>query len=56
VAVAWPLDAVALGAVFGREQTVHVAVSQGRLTEKLMNEIERLSGISGRAMFEQAGA
>jgi len=56
VAVAWPLDAAALGAVFGREQTVHVAVSQGRLTEKLMNEIERLSGISGRAMFEQAGA
>jgi predicted RNA-binding protein YlxR (DUF448 family)/ribosomal protein L30E len=56
VAVAWPLDAAALGAVFGREQTVHVAVSQGRLAEKLMNEIERLSGISGRAMFEQAGA
>jgi predicted RNA-binding protein YlxR (DUF448 family) len=55
VAVAWPLDAAALGAVFGREQTVHVAVSHGRLAEKLMNEIERLAGISGRTMFEQAG-
>jgi predicted RNA-binding protein YlxR (DUF448 family) len=55
VAVAWPLDAAALGALFGREQTVHVAVLHGRLAEKLMNEIERLSGISGRAMFEQAG-
>jgi predicted RNA-binding protein YlxR (DUF448 family)/ribosomal protein L30E len=55
VAVAWPLEAAALGALFGREQTVHVAILRGRLAEKLMNEIERLAGISGVTMFEQAG-
>jgi predicted RNA-binding protein YlxR (DUF448 family) len=55
VAVAWPLDAAALGALFGREQTVHVAVLHGRLAAMLLNEIERLSGISGKTMFEQAG-
>jgi hypothetical protein len=56
VAVAWPADAATLGGVFGRDQAVHVAVAQGRLAEALMNEIERLSGVSGETFFKQAGA
>ncbi len=53
--VAWPLPASALGAVFGRDHAVHVALAPGRLADALLNEIERLSGISGRAMVKQAG-
>jgi predicted RNA-binding protein YlxR (DUF448 family) len=55
VAVAWPLDAVALGAVFGRDHVVHAAVARGRLAEMLLDEVLRLSGISGQAMCKQAG-
>ena len=55
LAVAWPLDAATLGAVFGRDQAVHVAVASGRLAEMLVNDIERLAGVSGRAMVKQAG-
>ena len=55
VAVAWPMDAAGLGAVFGRDQVVHVAVAHGRLALALTNEIRRLSGISGRVMCKQAG-
>ncbi len=53
--VAWPLPASALGAVFGRDHVVHVAVAPGRLADALLNEIERLSGMSGQAMVKQAG-
>jgi predicted RNA-binding protein YlxR (DUF448 family) len=53
--VAWPLPAAALGAVFGRDHAVHVAVAPGRLAAALLNEIERLSGLSGQAMVKQAG-
>jgi predicted RNA-binding protein YlxR (DUF448 family) len=53
--IAWPLPAAALGAVFGRDHAVHVAVAPGRLAEALHNEIERLSGRSGQAMVKQAG-
>jgi predicted RNA-binding protein YlxR (DUF448 family) len=53
--VASPLPAAALGAVFGRDHVVHVAVAPGRLAETLLNEIERLSGMSGQAMVKQAG-
>ncbi len=55
IAVAWPMDQAALGAVFGRDQAVHVAVAPGRLAEALMNEILRLSGVSGRVLCKQAG-
>jgi predicted RNA-binding protein YlxR (DUF448 family) len=55
VAVAWPLDAAAQGAVFGRDQVVHIAIAPGRLADGLMNEIERLAGVSGRAFLKQAG-
>jgi predicted RNA-binding protein YlxR (DUF448 family) len=53
--VAWPLPASALGAVFGRDHAVHVAVAPGRLAGSLYNEIERLSGMSGQALVKQAG-
>jgi ribosomal protein L7Ae-like RNA K-turn-binding protein len=55
VSVAWPMDAAALGAVFGRDQAVHVAIAPGRLADGLMNEIERLSGVSGQVFLKQAG-
>lgn len=48
VRVATPLDAARLGAVFGRDHVVHVAVAAGRLAEMLAIETERLSGVSGR--------
>jgi predicted RNA-binding protein YlxR (DUF448 family) len=55
VAAAWPLDAATMGAVFGRDQAVHVAVAPGRLAQALMNEIERLAGVSGQVFMKQAG-
>jgi uncharacterized protein len=45
VPVAAPLDAASLGAVFGRDHAVHVAVAQGRLAEMLWIEAERLAGL-----------
>jgi predicted RNA-binding protein YlxR (DUF448 family) len=53
--VAWPLAAAALGSVFGRDGAVHVAVAHGRLAEALLTEIERLAGVTGRALTNQAG-
>ena len=55
VAVAWPMDAAGLGAVFGRDQVVHVAIAPGRLAGMLLDEVLRLSGVSGRVMCKQAG-
>jgi predicted RNA-binding protein YlxR (DUF448 family) len=55
LASAWPLDGAALGAVFGRDRAVHVAVASGQLAEALMNEILRLSGVSGQVLCKQAG-
>jgi predicted RNA-binding protein YlxR (DUF448 family)/ribosomal protein L30E len=55
VPVAWPLDGAALGAVFGREHAVHVAVASGRLSEIVLIEIERLAGVTGQPMTRQAG-
>ncbi len=55
VRVAWPLDGSALGAVFGRDHVVHVAVAHGRLAEALGNEIDRLAGVSGQVLCKQAG-
>ena len=47
VAVAAPLSAAALGAVFGRDHVVHVVVAPGRLAETLKLETDRLAGIAG---------
>ena len=52
--VAWPLAADALGAIFGRDHAVHVAVARGRLADALVNEIERLSGMSGQVLVKRA--
>ncbi len=58
--VAWPLPGDGLGAIFGRDHAVHVALSHGRLAAGLLIEIERLSGITGQTlvnatMVKQAG-
>ena len=40
-----PLDGATLGAVFGREYAVHVAVATGRLAQRLREDAERLDGL-----------
>ena len=47
VPVVTPLAAEALGAVFGRDHVVHVAIAHGRLAEALGIEAERLAGVVG---------
>lgn len=42
-----PLDGAELGAVFGRERAVHVAVLPGRLAAALQVEAARLAGFQG---------
>jgi len=42
-----PLDGAALGAIFGRDHTVHVAVASGQLAERIRVEAERLAGLMG---------
>jgi hypothetical protein len=44
-----PLPAAALGAVFGRDHAVHVAVAPGRLAHAIAAEAERLAGFAARA-------
>ena len=57
VRVAAPLSGLALGAVFGRDHVVHVAVAHGRLAEALSIETYRLSGIAGQdGLIERADA
>ena len=46
VAVVTPLDRAALGAVFGRDHVVHVAIAPGRLAEAVRIEATRLAGVS----------
>jgi uncharacterized protein len=46
VAVHAPLPADALGAVFGRDRAVHVAVARGDLAERIGNECLRLAGLA----------
>ncbi|GAN77642.1 hypothetical protein Asru_0405_02 [Acidisphaera rubrifaciens HS-AP3] len=41
-----PLDAASLGAVFGREHAVHVAVTPGRLADALRAEAGRIAGMA----------
>ncbi len=42
-----PLDAAALGAAFGREHVVHVALAPGRLADQVLAEAGRLAGMRG---------
>ena len=53
--VASPLPAAALGAVFGRDQAVHVAIAHGRLAETLAIETTRLAGVAGGRLAGVAG-
>jgi ribosomal protein L7Ae-like RNA K-turn-binding protein len=46
VPVVAPLDAAALGAVFGRDRAVHVAIAPGRLAERIAAEAARLEGVT----------
>ncbi len=41
-----PLTAAQLGAVFGRDHAVHVAITPGRLAEALIADTARLAGVS----------
>ncbi len=53
IAVIDPLPGEALGRVFGRDFTVHVAVAPGKLAESLVHEAGRLAGLrngSARAL------
>lgn len=61
IEVVTPLDAAALGVVFGHDHMVHVAVAQGRLAHAIAVEAGRLAGftVGGRARPEvsrRAGA
>ena len=47
VPVIAPLPGARLGAVFGRDHVVHVAVAHGRLAEALVIEADRLAGFAG---------
>ena len=49
-----PVDGERLGAVFGRERTVHVAVAAGRLAATLRHEAERLAGLADGASGSRA--
>lgn len=49
VSVVTPLDAAALGTIFGRDGAVHVVVAPGRLAETLRIEAGRLAGVAGMA-------
>ena len=42
-----PLTAARLGAVFGRDHLVHVAISPGRLAGAVVDEAFRLAGMAG---------
>lgn len=42
-----PLNAAQLGAVFGRDAAVHVAIAPGRLAEGILSDARRLAGLCG---------
>ena len=44
-----PLPAAALGAVFGRDHAVHVAIAPGRLADAIAGEAKRLAGFGAAA-------
>ena len=55
VPVVAPLPAATLGAVFGRDHAVHVAVAPGRLADAIAAEAKRLAGF-GRPAATAVGA
>lgn len=56
VTVVDPLTAAALGQVFGRDHVVHVAITPGRLSERLAMEAGRLEGLRRKAAGGKAGS
>jgi hypothetical protein len=46
ITVVRPVSAAELGAVFGRDHVVHVAITPGRLAEMLIADTARLAGVS----------
>ncbi len=46
VPVAEPLSAAELGAPFGRDRAVHVAIARGRLADRIAAEAARLAGVA----------
>jgi predicted RNA-binding protein YlxR (DUF448 family) len=47
------LTAAELGRIFGREQTVHVAIAAGKLATKIQNEVLRLAGVAATILSGQ---
>lgn len=54
VPVAEPLSAEELGAPFGRDRSVHVAIARGRLADRIAAEAARLAGLRLVATAEGA--
>ena len=55
ISVFAPLSAAALGRVFGRDHVVHVAITPGRLGERLAMEARRLEGLRRTAAGGKTG-
>jgi predicted RNA-binding protein YlxR (DUF448 family) len=55
IPVVAPLDAASLGAIFGREHTVHAVVATGRLAETLRIEAGRLAGLTAPSAVSADG-
>ncbi len=49
VTLVTPLDGEAMGAIFGRDQAVHVVVARGRLADRIGQDAERLAGVQTRS-------
>ncbi len=47
------LTSAELGRIFGRDQTVHVAIAAGKLATKIQIEVLRLAGVAGRILSGQ---
>ena len=53
VPVVAPLSAAELGAPFGRDRAVHVAIARGRMAERIAAEAARLAGVVRKAEEEE---
>lgn len=54
IPVVAPLTAAELGALFGRDRAVHVAIAPGRLAERIAAEAARLAGVAPAAATQGA--
>ena len=51
-----PLDGATLGAIFGRDQAVHVDIASGQLAERIRVEAERLAGLMAPPSAGEGGS